>query len=93
MAEYMWLVTHDKKMMITPGRTFHDAKCEMYRRVEGLTGERLNIGNTIARPFQGNGEDYIVLNHEIKDGYEIVTYRRKLEDFEVEQRKKMVLDE
>lgn len=92
MTECMWFVTTGDKAMITPGRTFHDAKCEMYRRIEGTTGKRIPLNQIAAKPFQGNGEDYTVLKHDIKDGYEIVTYARKLEDFEIERRKNLVLD-
>ena len=92
MAECMWLVTAGDRAMITPGRTFNDAKCEMYHRIEGTTGERIPLNQIVSKPFQGNGEDYAVLQHDIKDGYEIVTYARKLEDFEVERRKNLVLD-
>ena len=92
MAECMWIVSDGKKIMITPGRSYSDAVNEFYNRVHGVTGVYPNREAIKATFFEGNGEEYSVLNHKIENGYETVTYRRKLEPHEIERRRLLVLD-
>ena len=92
MSECMWLASYKGKHMITVGRTHNDAANALINRVAGKTGEQPDASEVISRPFVSGGEDYEVISRDISGEYETVTYRRKLEPHEVEQRRKLVLD-
>ena len=92
MSECMWLASYKDKHMIAVGRTHNDAANALINRVVGLTGEHPSAGEVVSRPFASGGEDYEVISHDISGEYETVTYRRKLEPYEVERRRKLVLD-